>query len=132
MMELISHAALLWTSFERLVAGIPRFLIFATAAYVILYFTTLALVAGVHRHWWRVAWFRRLFYWQFPLVLLGAVFRVLSRYYDVPWLWTVGTSLFSALTLYLGAFFIAALLMTPVVLGVLLYDRLRQGGAEEP
>ena len=28
--------------------------------------------------------------------------------------------------------FYAALLMTPVVLGVLLYDRLRQGGTEEP
>ncbi|MCY4603903.1 MAG: metallophosphoesterase [Gemmatimonadetes bacterium] len=132
MMELISDVALLWASFERLVAGMPRFLLFATAAYVILFFTTLGLVAGVHRHWWRVTWFRRLFYWQFPLALLGAVFRVLSRYYDVPWLWAIGTSLFSALTLYLGAFFIAALLMTPVVLGVLLYDRLRQGGAEEP
>ena len=71
MMELISSAALLWASLERLVAGIPRFLIFATAAYVILYFTTLALVAGVHRHWWRVAWFRRLLYWQFPFFRFG-------------------------------------------------------------
>ena len=87
---------------------------------------------GVHRHWWRVAWFRRLFYWQFPLTLLGAVFCVLSRYRDVPWLWSVGTSLFSALTLYLGAFFIAALLMTPVVVGVLLYDRLWRKGTEGP
>ena len=128
MMELISYVALLWAWFERLVASIPRFLLVATAAYVILYFATLALVAAVHRHWWRVAWFRRLLYWQFPLTLLGVVFCGLSRYRDVPWLWTVGTSLFSALTLYLGAFFIAALLMTPVVLGVLLYDRLRQGG----
>ena len=70
MMEPIAYAALLWASFERLVAGIPRFLIFATAMYIILYFTTLALVAGVHRHWWRVTWFRRLFYWQFPLTLI--------------------------------------------------------------
>ena len=42
-MELISYVALLWASFERLVVGIPRFLIFATAAYVILYFATLGL-----------------------------------------------------------------------------------------
>ena len=131
-MELIFSVALLWAWLERLVAVIPRFLIFATAAYVIIYCITLALVAGVHRHWWRVAWFRRLFYWQFPLTLLGVVCCVLSRYHDVPWLWTVGTSLFSALTLYLGAFFIAALLVTPVVLGVLLYDRLRQEGTDEP
>ena len=131
-MELISYAALLWAWLERLVAAIPRFLIFATAAYVIIYCTTLALVAGVHRHWWRIAWFRSLFYWQFPLTLLGVVCCVLSRYHDVPWLWTVGTSLFSALTLYLGAFFIAALLVTPVVLGVSLYDRLRQGETDEP
>ena len=132
MMELISSVTVLWAWFERLVAWIPRFLLVATAAYVILYFATLALVAAVHRHWWRVAWFRRLLYWQFPLTLLGVVFCGLSRYRDVPWLWTVGTSLFSALALYLGAFFIAALLMTPVVLGVLLYDRLQQGGTEEP
>ena len=131
-MELISYAALLWAWLERLVAAIPRFLIFATAAYVIIYCTTLALVAGVHRHWWRIAWFRRLFYWQFPLTLLGVMCCGLSRYHDVPWLWTVGTSLFSALTLYLGAFFIAALLVTPVVLGVSLYDRLRQEGTDEP
>ncbi len=122
-MELISHAALL----RDLAAAIPRFLIFATVVYVLLYFATLALVAGVHRHWWRVAWFRRLFYWQFPLTLLGMAFCVLSRYRDVPWLWTVGTSLFSALALYLGAFFIAALLLTPVVLGVLRYDRKTEG-----
>ena len=132
MMELISHAALLWAWLERLVAWIPRFLLVATAAYVIIYCTTLALVATVHRHWWRVAWFRRLLYWQFPLALLGVVFCGLSRYHDLPWLWAVGTSLFSALTLYLGAFLIAALLMTPVVLGVSLYDRLRQGRTEGP
>ena len=69
-MELISYAALLWAWLERLVAAIPRFLIFATAAYVIIYCTTLALVAGVHRHWWRIAWFRSLFYWQFPLTFI--------------------------------------------------------------
>ena len=55
MMELISYVALLWALLERLVASIPRFLLVATAAYVILYFATLALVAAVHRHWWRVA-----------------------------------------------------------------------------
>ena len=131
-MEFIFSVALLWAWLEHLVAAIPRFLIFATAAYVIIYCITLALVAGVHRHWWRVAWFRRLFYWQFPLTLLGVVCCGLSRYHDVPWLWTVGTSLFSALTLYLGAFLIAALLVTPVVLGVSLYDRLRQEGTEGP
>ena len=131
-MELISYAALLWAWLEHLVAAIPRFLLVATAAYVIIYCTTLALVAGVHRHWWRIAWFRSLFYWQFPLTLLGVVCCGLSRYHDVPWLWTVGTSLFSALTLYLGAFLIAALLVTPVVLGVSLYDRLRQEGTEGP
>ena len=131
-MELIFHAALLWAWLERIVAWVPRFLLVATAAYVIIYCVTLALVATVHRHWWRVAWFRRLFYWQFPLALLGVVFCGLSRYHDLPWLWAVGTSLFSALTLYLGAFLIAALLMTPVVLGVSLYDRLRQGGTEGP
>ena len=124
-MEFVADVARLW-------AGIPRFLLFATAAYVVLYGTTLALVAGVHRHWWRVVWFRRLFYWQFPLALLGAALRILSRHFEMPWLWAVGTSLFAALALYLGAFFIAAVLLTPVVLGVSLYDRLRQGAEEEP
>ena len=123
---------MLWEWFVSLVALTPRFLITGTVAYVIFYCITLALVAGVHRHWWRVAWFRRVLYWQFPLALLGVVFCVLSRYHDVPWLWAVGMSLFSAITLYFGAFLIAALLVTPVVLGVLLYDRLRQGGTEEP
>ena len=131
-MELVSYVAFLWAWLERLVAWIPRFLLFATATYLILYLATLALVAGVHRHWWRVAWFRRLLYWQLPPTLLGVVCCGLSRYHNVPWLWTFGTGLFSALVLYLGAFFIAALLMTPVVVGVSLYDRLRQGGPAGP
>ncbi len=128
MMEL----TLLWEWFVRLVAWIPRFPIAAAAAYVLFYCTTLALVALVHRHWWRVVWFRRVLYWQFPVALLGVAFCVLSRYRDAPWLWAIGMGQFSALTLYLGAFLVAALLVTPVVLGVLLYDRLRQGGTEGP
>ena len=123
---------LLWEWFVRLVAAIPRFLIAATATYAILYFTTLALVAGVYRQWWRVAWFRRVLFWQFPAALLGVAFCALSRYHNVPWLWTVGMSLFSALALYLGAFFVAVLLVTPVVLGVLLYGRLQREKPEEP
>ena len=132
MMELISYAALLWALLERLVTWIPRYFTFAVAIYAILYFTTLALVAAVHRHWWRVAWFRRLLYWQLPLALLGIVFCALSRYHEVPWLWAVGMSLFSVFPLYCGAFLIAVLLVTPVVLGVSLYDRLRRGGTEGP
>lgn len=125
MMEL----TLLWEWFARLGAAIPRFLIVATTTYAILYFATLALVAGVHRHWWRVTWLRRALYWQFPAALLGVAFCVLSRYYNVPWLWTVGMGLFSGLALYLGAFFVAVLLVTP---GVLLYDRLPRRGTEGP
>lgn len=109
-----------------------RYALYVTTLYCMLYIITLTLVANLHGHWWNKVWLRRLLYGQFSLGLVGSCLWLMSRYYELTWLLSIGWGLFAILFLMQGSFLIALLLTTPTVLGSKLYDRLRPGPQDAP
>ena len=99
---------------------------FVGTAFLILYLTNLALLAGPNRPWWHCAWVRRLARWiPAGALACGCLWSAGARL-QLSWVVGIGAGGLSVIFIYLIAMLLSLFVTSPVHLLEMIYDVVRR------